>query len=364
MPAHRDVPWEIVEHTSAKHDIYRRYLRRWFPILLGGSNSYPSATYAEGFSGPGVYKGGEPGSPIIALESFLGQLPPEKGTGRFLFVDSDARCVDLLKRKTAPVLASSARAQESIPIKFIEGTCEEKLEVGLTEMGAWGHPILAVLDSWGNAPVSYSLLKRLANNPSSEVIVTFQPQHFVRFVSDLGDSADEVFGQDRRWREVANFSDGEAKRRHLLDCYRRSLSDAGFEYLLDFELIDRRGHSLYLVFGTSHRRGVEKMKDSLWEVDRSHGVGFRDPRDELAEALFDLKEPQLGPFGRLLLPEIGRFGSKGCQVKDLINFTTFHTVFRQQQIIRTVDMLRSNQRVEVNTEGRVFYDTYVRIKGG
>ncbi len=74
MPVHQDVPWTIVEHTSAKHDIYRRYLGRWFPILLGGQNAYPSGTYAEGFAGPGVYRDGEPGSPIIALRTFLAEV--------------------------------------------------------------------------------------------------------------------------------------------------------------------------------------------------------------------------------------------------------------------------------------------------
>ncbi len=43
----------------------------------------------------------------------------------------------------------------------------------------------------------------------------------------------------------------EAKRRHLLTCYRTTLATVGFRYLLDFELIDKRGESLYLVFGTT-----------------------------------------------------------------------------------------------------------------
>ena len=66
MPVKGEVPWACQAHTAAKHDIYRRYLARWFPILLAGANAYPSVTYAEGFAGPGIYSGGEPGSPVIA----------------------------------------------------------------------------------------------------------------------------------------------------------------------------------------------------------------------------------------------------------------------------------------------------------
>lgn len=74
MLVHQDVPWAIAEHTAAKHDIYSRYLRRWFPILLGGHNAYPSAMYAEGFAGPGIYRDGEPGSPITGLRTFFAEV--------------------------------------------------------------------------------------------------------------------------------------------------------------------------------------------------------------------------------------------------------------------------------------------------
>ncbi|MFD6568362.1 hypothetical protein [Micromonospora profundi] len=144
----------------------------------------------------------------------------------------------------------------------------------------------------------YRLLRRLAGNISSEVIVTLFPQHFVRFVSDLGEAGDAAFGGDSTWRTVADLAP-EAKSRHILTCYRQALRAAGFPYLLDFELIPRKGQPLYLIFGTGHRLGVQKMKDSLWEVDRAQGVGFRDPRDEQAETLFDIDEPHLGPLTRL-----------------------------------------------------------------
>jgi three-Cys-motif partner protein len=362
MPVDGEVPWQIVEHTSAKHDIYRRYLRRWFPILLGGLNAYPSVTYAEGFSGPGIYKGDEPGSPVIALEALHDKVVPTKGISRFLFIDDEPRCISLLKQQLAPIVNDSPRTPHSMPITVQQGKCEDTLEGALTAMNAWGQPILAVLDSWGNPRISFRLLQRLAANPSSEVIVTFKPQYFVRFVTELGDAADEVFGGNPEWRQVAGLADGPAKRRHLLDCYRRSLKTAGFRYLLDFELVDRRGDPLYLVFGTSHPKGVEVMKDALWDVDRAFGIGFRDPRDQQGEGLFELDEPQLAPLGRLLLPQIEKAGPSGLEVRSLIDYTTFETVFRFRQIIKTIGMLREQRKVETwPREGRITYASKVRI---
>jgi three-Cys-motif partner protein len=61
----------------------RRYFSAWLPILL---TTFRRVTYAEGFAGPGVYLGGEPGSPVIALDVV--------GSHRGLF--GGGRSVDLL----------------------------------------------------------------------------------------------------------------------------------------------------------------------------------------------------------------------------------------------------------------------------
>lgn len=57
--------WDIEPHTEAKHEILRYYLGAWFPIL--GRRQH-RLLYVDGFAGPGEYKGGKDGSPIIALK--------------------------------------------------------------------------------------------------------------------------------------------------------------------------------------------------------------------------------------------------------------------------------------------------------
>jgi three-Cys-motif partner protein len=348
MPVNGEVPWDCAPHTGAKHDIYQRYLERWFPILLAGSNAYPSVTYAEGFSGPGIYKGGEPGSPVIAMRALVTKVPKDKGVARLAFIDDDQRCVDMLRTTLRKAFPKRPRTDAAMPVKIVKGTCATHLEVTLDEMGAWGQPIFANLDSWGNAPVPYRLLRRLAGNISSEVIVTLWPQHFVRFVSDLGEAGDAVFGGDPSWRTVVDLAP-EAKSRHILTCYRQALRAAGFPYLLDFELIPRRGHPLYLIFGTGHRLGVQKMKDSLWEVDRAQGVGFRDPRDEQAETLFDVNEPQLGPLTRLLTQRLRDSGP--VLVEDLRQFALLETVYRPEHVIRALKPLVDQGTLSVEGGG-------------
>jgi three-Cys-motif partner protein len=323
------------------------------------ANAYPSVTYAEGFSGPGIYSGGEPGSPVIAIRALASEVPATKGIARFVFVDNDERCVAMLPQALTAAFPQRPRPWAAMPLAIEKGTCADKLESTLDAVGAWGQPIFANLDSWGNAPVPYSLLQRLANNVSSEVIVTLFPQHFVRFVSEQGEAGDAVFGADPTWRTVANLAP-HAKSRHILTCYRNALHAAGFPYLMDFELVPRHGQPLYLVFGTGHPRGVQKMKQSLWEVDRTQGVGFRDPRDEQAETLFDLTEPQLGPLTRLLAHKLHDDDGRS-RVEDLRNFALFETVYRPEHVINALYPLLHQGTIAVEGGGPIWRASYVAL---
>jgi hypothetical protein len=47
----------------------------------------------------------------------------------------------------------------------------------------------------------------------------------------------------------------------------RLFSDAGFPYTLTFEMLDKGDHALFLVFGTSNKLGLKRMKDAMWSVD-------------------------------------------------------------------------------------------------
>lgn len=167
-------------------------------------------------------------------------------------------------------------------------------------------------------------------------MVTLSPQHFVRFVSSMGEAADDVFGGYPHWRTVTYLAP-EAKSRHIFSCYRQGLHAAGFTYLLDFELVPRHGQPLYLIFGTGHPFGVEKMKENPWEVDRTQGVGFRDPRDEQAETLFVLDEPQLAPLTRQLHQKLRDGGP--ARVEDLRRFALLETVYRPQHVLRALKPL-------------------------
>ena len=71
MAAPTTTIWDLESHSRAKHEILKRYLQAWVPIL--GQSSYSELLYIDGFAGPGRYSKGEDGSPIIALRAALEQ---------------------------------------------------------------------------------------------------------------------------------------------------------------------------------------------------------------------------------------------------------------------------------------------------
>jgi three-Cys-motif partner protein len=355
------VPWDADPHTKAKHALYRQYLSKWVPIMMRGWGG--DVTYAEGFAGPGVYTDGAPGSPVIALRTIVGdpKLRTSSRKMRLLFVDKDPRCTSLLEKQ----LTAAAHPVEladlpnyGITVGIECGECVPVLDQLLTQHKAWGRPMLVVLDTWGGA-VWLDLVSKVATNSNSEVLITIQPQYFSRFAGvDNLDHGDKVFGS-KAWRAVRD-QPADKKARWLLQHYRETIRAAGFEFVLDFELVDENGHALFLVFGTTHRRGLEKMKEAMWEVDDVAGSGYRDPRDPDQQTLAIAFEPNTAPLRRLILARLREDGEQGSTVLKLRDFALFQTVFKASQVKPVLDRMLDMAEIESDSP-RLTFTSNVRL---
>jgi three-Cys-motif partner protein len=361
VTAPQEVPWPITPHTAAKHDLYRQYLSKWFPILVGSWGG--RATYAEGFAGPGVYTKGEPGSPVIALRTLWdsGLLGTATKRVRLLFVDDDARCVDWLQRRLELTAgqrgcAVADLAGKGVEVELVRGQCDAELEPLLDRHDAWRDPLLVNLDTWG-AAVPARLLQRVAGTPAGEVIITMGPSYFMRFASvDEYTHGDEVFGGDH-WRAVQSVP-SQAKAAWLLEAYRTTVTQAGFRFVLDFTLVDQRGQLLYLVFGTTSRKGLVKMKEAMWEVDAVHGVGYRDPRDPDQQTLEIEFDPVTGPLRRLVLAELARRPARTATEAELRDFALLKTVYKEAHASQAIrELIEAGQVLRAGEHRPGFVDT-------
>ena len=166
MAAPRQTIWPLEPHTRAKHEILKRYLQAWMVILSQGR--FPEILYIDGFAGPGAYEGGEAGSPIIALDTALGFMPPLTAKIHFLFVE---------EREDR-----AAHLRQQVALRTLPPNFSVVVEGGVTFETAFTNrysgyvrngrliPTFAFIDPFGWTGAPFTLVKQILSHRSCEVL--------------------------------------------------------------------------------------------------------------------------------------------------------------------------------------------------
>lgn len=332
MSVPSDTIWRLAPHTKAKHEILRRYLDRWFPILtLGG---FGKVVYIDGFSGPGVYERGEPGSPIIALESALthfknGAIPGDKKV-IFGFIEEREDRVEMLRR-----LVSEKDLPENFEVIVEAGNFDGHLSESLNDLrsrGAKIAPTFAFVDPFGTSGVPMELLHRLLAYPHTEVFTNFpvnsanrQKQHPNEAV--VG-HVEELLGQEVPPELPADVSGVD----WIRGAYQDRLSEAA-EYVRSFEMYGPDSQPVYdLFFAGNHDLGHEKMKEAMWAVDPDGDFRFSDASDEAQLVMFDVN-----PVPQLLDQICERYRHQDRQiVREILDWARGATPFLETHVKRAL----------------------------
>ena len=198
----------IQPHTEAKHHILRYYLNEWFPIL-GRYNT--TLRYIDGFSGPGEYEGGEPGSPLVALETIrhhnlFDSFAQAAKNVEFLFVERKSEYHRHLQTKIDEIYQPRA-----FEIEVEHGEFEDVMTRLLDDFDAEDRqmpPTLTFIDPFGPAGFSMDLLRRLASFKRMEVLINLNYNEFVQWI--LPDpvkhvTANRLYGGPR-WRPALDLT--------------------------------------------------------------------------------------------------------------------------------------------------------------
>ena len=336
MPAPTNTIWDLEPHSLAKHEILRRYMQAWMPIL--GQNRFEELVYIDGFAGPGRYSKGEDGSPIIALKAALEQQNRIQSKITFLFVES--------REDRAEVLRSIVNEMD-IPPKFtvvVEGDQTRNVEFeevvanfvnSRIDRGRNLPPTFAFIDPFGWKGVPFELVRRILCYPSCEVLVTFMYEEINRFIGhpDQEKNFDSFFGT-RAWRQITSISDPHERNRRLHDLYLNQLRDsASMKYVRSFEMRnDKDVTDYFLFYATNNLLGLKKMKEAMWRVDKSGEFRFSDATDPRQLVLFG-NEPQYNVLQSQL---INRFQGQETTVGKIEEFVLSETAFRETHYKRQV----------------------------
>ena len=259
-----DVVWALEPHTKAKHEILKYYLGAWFPIL---ASVHERIIYFDGFAGPGEYLGGEDGSPIIALKVAQSHMLRDKFRKElvFFFVEIDKARSDNLKKKIEEM---------SLPPNFrVKVECEDfESCVGailrdIAERGKQLAPSFFFIDPFGPTGFSMPLIQTIANQPRSEVLITFNYQSLNQwFLPDESkhDHVDRLFGSDI-WRKANDIVVSKEREDYLRLAYKNALENLGWK-VRAFCMINKHNQTqYYLFFATRNPLGMMAMKRAMWK---------------------------------------------------------------------------------------------------
>jgi three-Cys-motif partner protein len=196
MAAPKTTTWSLDPHTRAKHEILQRYLEAWTAILsLGG---FPTIAYVDGFAGPGVYGGGEDGSPIIALKAALQHQAKLKSKVLFLFIERAKDRAEKLEQLVSAMDLPGNFHTRVVGGKTFEDGFRENLLDFYKRKNQQLPPTFAFIDPFGWTGVPFALVKEILANRSCEVLINFMFEEINRFLEhpDQPENFDTLFGTD------------------------------------------------------------------------------------------------------------------------------------------------------------------------
>lgn len=326
--------WPLDPHTKAKHDILRSYLGGWYPVL---SSHNGRIVFLDGFAGPGVYGGGEDGSPIIALKTLLdhGYLQ-NMGNCQivFVFCENDAARLASLRAQVEQVKRERSPFPDNVIVEIYGDSFSEsarRILDSLTEGDAKQNlaPTFAFVDPFGFSGVPIELLRDLVAFDRCELFVNLMVDHINRFATNpkVSQHMDDLFGT-QEYMDVRDVEPGK-RVQFIHDLYRRQLSTVcNFPYVQSFAMYGMNGHlSYYLMHGTRHIRGVELMKDAMWKTDPGGGNAFHD-RLAGMDVLFQL-EPDFEPLLAGLRQD---FGGRTVSIDEVEGWVTLQTPYRKAHL--------------------------------
>ena len=347
MAAPKSTLWQREAHTEGKHLVLENYLKAWFPIL-GMGNRNRRIVFVDGFAGPGEYRSGEVGSPVVAMR-VLAEHPAEiRAEVVFFFIESKpdrARHLESLVAQWRPRLPATARVH--VRKGEFDASMTDVLD-DLDEQGKRMAPALVMIDPFGVKGMPMEVVRRIMANRKCEVYLSFMSEAMNRFVSEPEFEApmDELFGSGE-WRQARDLV-GRGRRGFLHGLYRKQLKEAGAKQVVRFHLFAGSRLKYSIFFGTRHSLGSDRMKQAIWTVAPFGDYTFRGGE----QAQISFLEPDFGPLQEALRE---RFESAGwVSIEEIEEFvrsdeTIYHTGQLRTEALRPMEQVG---RIEVDPKTR------------
>ena len=321
-------------------------MQAWLPIMTKWNGR---VLFIDAFAGPGEYSGGEPGSPVIALSALIKHRARNqiRSQVNYLFIEKE----EARSKHLEGVLGDlNDQLPPNCNYKVINSTFDDTLTdvlENIDEQRAHLAPAFVMIDPFGVSGTPMRVIRRILDNPKSEVYISFVYESINRFRQhpNFEKHLDELFGCPD-WRQGIDVAPGKRSKAFFYDLYRSQLKGNGAQYVVDFELYEGERLVYAIFFGTKNLDGCDKMKQAIWKVAPFGDFKFRGGHVgqlTLGEGFVD--------FGVLEKALHDQFFYKGWQeIQDVEDFvksdaTDFHSGHLR---VKTLKPMEKNGKIEVN----------------
>jgi three-Cys-motif partner protein len=356
--------WDRPPHTAAKHELLGMYLDAWFAIF--GQSNRGRAVYLDGFAGPGSYKGGEDGSPILAVKRLLGHSAFDRLTDTefvFAFNEGDTarhaelcEAIERLKEPYGDEWPKSVQIADPQNLEF--GQFANEIIASLK--GKRLAPTLFFIDPFGYSDVSMKQVAELLKYPACDLLIYFDFNSANRFATagNVDHLFEEYFGSGA-YKNAPPAGDPR-RAEYLHDCYEAGLrSICNMSHIQSFAMETDGGRvGYYLFFCTNDLQAFDRMKAAMWKIDPSGAFRFSD-RFAGQDVLFG-PEQSTGPLRDAMLH---KFTGETVRVPDISRWVVEETPFHSGQLKRATlqPMERRGEIVVQRPHARAQFNDQVTV---
>lgn len=298
----------------AKHQLLRKYLGGWLPILASWSGR---VLYVDCHAGRGRHKTGHEGSPLLALRLLLGHRRRTQILAstqvRFIFFEINQTNYDLLL-KEINALGQLPIGVEVDPYHDDYENAIRWIIDNLQSRGKRLAPTFAFLDPYG-FKLSMNLLNDLLSFPQCEILINFMYRYVDMAIHNPSQTAnmDSLFGCPH-WHQLIDVEDYDERAEKIIALFSSQLRADYVTHM--YMRAENRALKYVLFHATNHRRGREVMKGAMWAVtpDGSFTAFERHAPDQY---VLIVPDPDLEPLKKRLWT---RFAGQQVRMKEIYDW--------------------------------------------
>ncbi len=260
----------IKDHSEIKLRILGKFLTPW-SAKLGylATKGNGIVWYVDGFAGPGTYKDGDKGSPVLGLRRAKHvQIEGRNYQLACFFIEKDQ------DNWRSLVHVAELYRSDGLKVSIKQGDFSNF--IADIDESTKDSPVMLFEDPFGISPLKYDVFKPFLQRQSPlDLILTFHHRAVHRLFKDRPELVTEAIGTDS-WREEWNkLTDTRLRTEHVLKVFGENLkNDGGFLDVFDYPIRSSQNAApkYYLIFASRHYDAFELWNDELVQEETNLSV--------------------------------------------------------------------------------------------